>query len=88
MNEQTKHKKTLTGVVTSNKMNKTIVVLITTRKAHPLYQKIVKRSKKIHAHDEKNECNIGDVVMVTESRPLSKTKTWVLTQIIKKAEQL
>ncbi len=76
--------KTLTGVVVSNKMDKTIVVLIERKVKHPQYGKYISRRSKIHAHDEKNECSIGDEVTVRECRPLSKTKSWMLTHIVKK----
>ena len=68
----------LTGVVTSNKADKTITVKIERKVKHPLYGKVVKRASKVHAHDENNTASIGDIVSVKECRPLSKTKTWVL----------
>ena len=71
----------LTGRVVSDKMDKTITVLVERRVKHPIYGKFMTRSTKLHAHDESNECNIGDVVTVQESRPLSKSKTWTLTSI-------
>ncbi|MBN1799094.1 MAG: 30S ribosomal protein S17 [Spirochaetales bacterium] len=84
---QTKVKKKIfTGKVVSNKMDKTIVVRITRRKLHPLYKKYVVVSKKIKAHDAKNECQVGDVVRVIESRPLSKEKCWLLHEIVEKAK--
>ena len=73
------------GVVVSNKMDKSIVVLVERKVKHPVYGKFVKRSTKMHAHDEKNECQIGDVVKIEMTRPLSKTKTWSLLEIIEKA---
>ena len=76
---------TRTGKVTSNKMDKTIVVAIENHVKHPLYGKIVKKTYKLKAHDEKNECNIGDTVKVMETRPLSKDKRWRLVEIIEKA---
>jgi small subunit ribosomal protein S17 len=79
-------RKQRTGVVSSNKMDKTIVVAIQDNVKHKVYSKIIKRTTKIHAHDEKNECNIGDKVEVMETRPLSKTKRWRLVQIIEKAK--
>ena len=79
-------RKTRVGTVLSNKMDKTIVVAIVDSVQHPLYKKIMKRTYKLKAHDEKNECNIGDVVKVMETRPLSKDKRWRLVEIIKKAE--
>lgn len=78
-------RKTRIGKVVSNKMNKTIVVAIEDHVRHPLYGKIVKRNYKLKAHDEKNECNIGDKVKVMETRPLSKDKRWRLVEIIEKA---
>jgi small subunit ribosomal protein S17 len=79
-------KKVLQGKVVSNKMQKTIVVEIHQRKLHPLYKKYLTRTKRIKAHDEKNECGIGDTVRVVESRPLSKEKRWRLLQIVEKAK--
>ena len=79
-------RKTRTGRVISDKMDKSIVVAIEDHVKHPVYGKIVKRTKKIHAHDENNECGIGDFVEVMETRPLSKTKRWRLVQIIEKAK--
>jgi small subunit ribosomal protein S17 len=79
-------KKILQGRVVSNKMQKTIVVEIHHRKLHRLYKKYLTRTKKIKAHDEKNECGIGDTVRVVESRPLSKDKRWRLVEIVEKAK--
>ena len=79
-------RKTRVGIVTSDKMDKTIVVSIVDNVKHPLYGKIVKRTYKLKAHDEKNECNIGDRVRVMETRPLSKDKRWRLVEIIEKAK--
>lgn len=79
-------RKTRVGVVVSDKMDKTIVVSIKERVKHPLYQKTVNRTKKLKAHDEKNECGIGDTVMVAETRPLSKDKRWRVVQIVEKAK--
>ena len=79
-------RKTRVGTVLSNKMDKTIVVAIVDSVQHPLYKKIMKRTYKLKAHDEKNECNIGDVVKVMETRPLSKDKRWRLVEIIEKAK--
>jgi small subunit ribosomal protein S17 len=86
MNKIKQNKKVLTGRVVSNKMNKTIVVAIERKKLHRLYKKYVTRTKKIKAHDEKNECNIDDIVRVIESRPLSKEKSWRLLEIVEKAK--
>lgn len=80
------NKRILQGVVVSNKPNKTIIVKIVRQVAHPLYKKYYKRSKKIMAHDEKNECNVGDTVRVIESRPISKMKRWSLIEIIERAK--
>ena len=77
--------RTIQGVVLSNKMDKTITVLVERKVKHPLYGKFVKRSTKLHVHDENNECNQGDTVSVTECRPLSKTKTWKLVEIVERA---
>ena len=79
-------RKTRTGKVVSNKMDKTIVVAIVDHVKHPLYGKIVKRTNKLKAHDENNECNMGDTVKVMETRPLSKDKRWRLVEIIEKAK--
>ncbi|MBR1812753.1 MAG: 30S ribosomal protein S17 [Lachnospiraceae bacterium] len=79
-------RKTRTGKVVSNKMDKTIVVAIENHVRHPLYGKIVKRTYKLKAHDENNECGIGDTVRVMETRPLSKDKRWRLVEIIEKAK--
>jgi len=79
-------RKTRTGKVTSNKMDKTIVVAIEDHVKHPLYKKIVKKTYKLKAHDENNECGIGDTVKVMETRPLSKDKRWRLVSIIEKAK--
>ncbi|VAW91100.1 SSU ribosomal protein S17p (S11e) [hydrothermal vent metagenome] len=83
---EAKVKRTVTGVVTSNKMDKTITVMIERVVKHPVYGKYIKRSSKVHAHDEKNECNMGDTVEVVECRPLSKSKTWNLEKIVTRAE--
>ena len=74
-------RKERTGVVTSNKMDKSITVAIKWKEKHPIYGKFVNKTKKYHAHDEKNECGIGDTVKIMETRPLSKTKRWRLVQI-------
>ncbi|MCF2658686.1 MAG: 30S ribosomal protein S17 [bacterium] len=79
-------RKERTGVVVSNKMEKSIVVAIKWKEKHPIYGKFVNKTKKYHAHDEKNECNIGDTVKIMETRPLSKTKRWRLVQIIERAK--
>ena len=79
-------RKTRVGKVVSDKMDKTIVVAIANNVKHPTYGKIIKRTVKIHAHDEKNECGVGDTVKVMETRPLSATKRWRLVEIIEKAK--
>ena len=79
-------RKTRTGKVTSNKMDKTVVVAIENHVKHPLYNKIVKKTYKLKAHDENNECNIGDAVKVMETRPLSKDKRWRLVEIVERAK--
>ena len=79
-------RKTRTGKVVSNKMQKTIVVAVEDHVKHPLYGKIVKRTYKLKAHDEKNECNIGDTVKVMETRPLSKDKRWRLVEVIERVK--
>lgn len=84
--EERNLRKTRVGRVVSNKMDKTIVVAIEDRVKHPLYKKIVDRTYKLKAHDENNECNIGDRVKVMETRPLSKDKRWRLVEIIEKAK--
>ncbi|HBQ65000.1 MAG TPA: 30S ribosomal protein S17 [Clostridiales bacterium] len=78
-------RKTRTGKVVSNKMDKTIVVAVENNVVHPLYKKIIKRTYKLKAHDENNECSIGDKVKVMETRPLSKEKRWRLVEIVEKA---
>ena len=74
------------GVVTSNKMDKTITVAVKWKEKHPIYGKFVNKTKKYHAHDEKNECNIGDIVRLRETRPLSKLKRWRLVEIIERVK--
>ena len=84
--EERNLRKTRVGKVVSNKMDKTVVVAIEDNVRHPKYCKILKRTLKLHAHDEKNECTVGDTVLVMETRPLSKTKRWRLVEIIEKAK--
>ena len=84
--EERNLRKTRVGKVVSNKMDKTIVVAVDGRAQHPLYKKIVNRTYKLKAHDENNECNIGDTVRVMETRPLSKDKRWRLVEIVEKAK--
>jgi len=77
-----KRTRTATGKVVSNKMDKTITVLIERRVKHPVYGKYISRSSKIHAHDESNQCGIGDTVLVAQTRPISKSKTWKLLEVV------
>ena len=85
---QTERSRTATGRVVSNKMDKSIVVLVERRVKHPVYGKIIKRSTKIHAHDANNDCLPGDEVMIKEVRPISKTKSWSLVSIDERATQV
>ena len=86
MNEQRNLRKTRTGLVVSDKMDKTVVVAIQDNVRHALYNKIVKKTVRLKAHDEKNECGVGDRVLVMETRPLSKDKRWRVVEIIEKAK--
>lgn len=86
MTEQTI--RTLQGRVISNKMEKSITVAIERRVKHPIYGKFIKRTTKLHAHDETNQCNVGDVVTIRECRPLSKTKNWTLVNVVEKSTQI
>ena len=79
-------RKTKLGVVSSNRMDKTITVNVERKVKHPLYGKFVKKTTRFHAHDEKNECSIGDTVKIMESRPLSKTKRWRLVEVVEKVK--
>ncbi len=79
--------RTITGRVTSDKMDKTVTVLVERLERHALYGKYVRRSTKLHAHDENNECRIGDTVVIQQSRPLSKTKAWTLVQVLERAPE-
>lgn len=79
-------RKTRIGVVHSNKMDKTITVAVERKVKHPIYGKFLKKTTRFHAHDEKNECGVGDVVKIMETRPLSKTKRWRLLEIVEKAK--
>ena len=76
-----------TGVVVSNNMEKSITIVVKTKAKHPVYGKFVNRSSKFMAHDEKNDCQVGDLVAISESRPVSKTKTWMLQEILEKAAE-
>ena len=86
MPEDRNLRKTRIGVVSSNKMDKTVVVAVERKVQHPIYGKFLKKTTKFHAHDEKNECSIGDTVRIMGSRPLSKTKRWRLVEIVEKAK--
>ena len=86
MEEARGYRKTRTGVVVSDKMDKTAVVAIKTKVRHPLYGKMVNRTRKFKVHDEKNECGVGDTVKIMETRPLSKDKRWRLVEIVEKAK--
>ncbi len=86
MSTEEKQAKTVSGTVVSNKMDKTIAVLVERKVKHPLYGKFMRRSTKLMAHDEANECNEGDVVVIEASRPLSKNKTWRLQKVVSKAQ--
>lgn len=88
MSETQKTAKTLTGFVVSNKMNKTIAVIIERTVKHPLYGKYIKRTTKLLAHDENNECNEGDLVVIEASRPISKSKSWRLQKIVTRAQEV
>ena len=79
-------RKTRIGVVSSNKMEKTITVAVERKVKHPIYGKFVKKTSSFHAHDEKNECSIGDLVKIMETRPLSKTKRWRLVEVVEKVK--
>ena len=85
MTEQKKLTRTVTGRVISDKMNKTITVLVERKVPHPVYGKYVRRSTKLHAHDEQNECRPGDKVVIEECRPLAKTKAWRLVRVVERA---
>ena len=88
MNEtQQTNARKLTGRVVSDKMNKTVTVLVERKVKHPLYGKFVRRSKKYHAHDENNEFHPGDLVLIEETRPMSRTKTWKVVKLIEKAKE-
>jgi small subunit ribosomal protein S17 len=84
--KQTTSKRTLVGEVVSDKMDKSVTVLIKRQLKHPLYGKIIERSKKYHAHDEANQAKVGDVVEIQEGRPISKTKSWTVTRVVQTAQ--
>lgn len=88
MVEAQKNVRTMQGKVLSNKMDKTVTVLVERTVKHPVVGKVIKLSNKFHAHDEKNESKEGDLVVITENRPISKTKTWVVSKIVTKAVQV
>ena len=85
MSETNAVERVLTGKVVSNSRDKTIAVLVERKVRHPIYKKYIKRSTKVHAHDEKNECGLGDVVRVSESKPFSKTQNWALVEVVAKS---
>lgn len=85
MAEEKQLGRTVSGRVVSNKSDKTAIILVERLVKHPLYGKYIKRSKKFHAHDESNQCNIGDTVLIAESRPFSKTKTWKVVEVLNQA---
>ena len=87
MSENATPLRTVEGRVVSNKMNKTVTILVERQVKHPLYGKYIRRSTKLHAHDEANACNEGDVVRVTECRPMSKTKNWRVVEIVSKSAE-
>ena len=85
---EAKAARTLTGKVVSDKMDKTVTVLVERKVTHALYGKIIGRRQKFHAHDEKNECHSGDIVLIQECRPLSRTKSWRVMQLVQKAPDI
>ena len=85
MSETNAVERILTGKVVSNSRDKTMAVMVERKVRHPIYKKYIKRSTKVHAHDEKNECGLGDVVRVSESKPFSKTKNWALVEVVEKS---
>jgi len=88
MNEQTKIKRSVSGRVISNKMDKSITVEIERRVRHPLYGKFISRRTRLHAHDAENECGAGDLVQIEECRPISKSKSWRLVKVLEKAAEI
>ena len=88
MSDAEKRTRVVTGKVVSNKMDKTITVLLERRVKHPVYGKYITRSSRVHAHDENNQCGIGDTVTVAESRPISKSKSWKLLEVVESAAQV
>ena len=85
---EAKRARTLSGRVVSDKMDKTVTVLVERKVTHPIYGKIVRRSQKYHAHDETNQCHTGDIVIIQECRPLSRTKAWTVAELVKKANNV
>ena len=85
MSEQENKARSTSGVVISNKMDKTVTVLVERLEKHPLYKKYIRKSTKLHAHDESNECNEGDTVQIEECRPLSKSKSWRVIEVVSRA---
>jgi len=88
MSDESKVSRIVVGRVTSNKMDKTITVAVERQVKHPLYGKYIKRTTKMHAHDEANECSIGDVVEIQQSRPLSKSKCWQLVRVVERTNEI
>ena len=85
---EAKRARTLSGRVVSDKMDKTVTVLVERKVTHPIYGKIVRRSQKSHAHDETNQCHTGDIVIIQECRPLSRTKAWTVAELVEKANNV
>ena len=85
---EVKASRTLTGKVVGDKMDKTVTVLVERKVMHAIYGKIIRRTQKFHAHDEKNECHVGDTVLIQECRPLSRTKSWRVSQLVQKAPEI
>lgn len=85
MSDQDKNARSTSGIVISNKMDKTVTVLVERLEKHPLYKKYVRKSTKLHAHDEANECNEGDTVQIEECRPMSKSKSWRVIEVVSRA---
>ena len=88
MNDEVKVKRTLTGRVVSDKMDKTVTVLVERKVKHPMLGKVIRRSKKYHAHDESNQYHEGDLVLIEECRPMAKTKTWIVSQLVDKSKAI
>lgn len=88
MSEQQKNIRTVLGRVVSDKMNKTITVLVERRVKHPLYGKFISKSTKFHAHDEDNQCGVGDLVSIRECRPMSKSKSWTLVEVVERSTEI